>query len=201
MSKAMGKTGGVAAVLFFCLLVACQKGKIEETGDSQPFIRQMEIKELVSHLPADVLPSGGPVSVRFTDEQAVQHQIGVRMAQNAFNFVPPVDGYQVWDDPYTITFYPEKKLERGKEYTCTMDISVLLPGVVTPEPVNFSFTVAGQELEQVTPAFSTPDGARPNQVELKLELSFFEPVDPDEAGENITPDSRQEQSEVRAGTG
>ena len=156
-------------VVFLSLHIAsCSSDKepIKQTAarDLDVPLKITTVEELISHLPSDVLPARGTIRIRFHDEQAGRHQIGVRMIKSNFSFQPPIDGYQSWFDSRTIVFYPDSELDSNTEYIGMLDVESLIAEIEVGEEVSFAFRVAGQEVAEVSPVISSVPGGEPNQV-------------------------------------
>ena len=118
-------------VLILLQLISCSTGdiKTEKSTETEARVehREVTVDKLISHLPAEIIKAGGEIKVRFRGKEAEDQQIGVRMHRTNFSFCPPISGYQVWLDSYTIAFHPETGMERNREYTGVLDVEKLLP--------------------------------------------------------------------------
>ncbi len=203
MSYPKGWLSWWLVVLLFLPVVSCSSGDKPVAEDSVVSRKKVHVnvEELISHLPADVLHGGGTIRIRFHGEQAGPHQVGVMMIKSDFSFQPPIEGYQAWFDSHTIVFYPYNKLEGNTEYTSVLDVESLIPGIEIDKEVMFTFRVAGQEVDEVSPVFSSVPGGEPNQVIIVVEVRFTEPIDVDQAASliNLTVDGRRIEFELSLG--
>ncbi|MCE5271727.1 hypothetical protein LLH00_10640 [bacterium] len=143
------------------------------------------MEELISYLPAEVISAKGPIRIRFLNMEAEPRQFGVKISKRPLTFDPGIPGYLAWEDGNTLAYYPEEKLERGRQYTGTLDVTKLLPRIEVGAPVTFTFRPADFELEKIDAKLITVGDTSSRKMRLTGELTFSAAVKPEELRDKI----------------
>jgi len=189
--KGLTLSSGVLLLLVLFVCGGCKNdGGIKALGGPA---RKVNLEELISYLPAEVISAKGPIRIRFLDKQADPRQFGVQIAKRPLTFDPGIPGYLAWEDEYTLAYYPKDKLARGQQYTGTLEITKLLEGVRLDAPVTFTFRAADFELEKIDSKIVAVGDTSDHKLQLTGEMTFSGPVKLEEVQDKIsfTVDNKQ----------
>ena len=133
------------------------------------------------------------IRIQLASQVKTMGEIGKPDERNLFSFSPAVKGKTYWIDAQTIEFRPDDKLESGKTYQATFDLSkvaetekgleefefdfkVIHPGLVLSQDGLISQNNTSLTYMKLTGEISTADEEDPKKIEKCLELNFNQPL-------------------------
>ena len=126
---------------FFAILLlfnSCDQGKLKIDP---------AFKAYVSEFTSGTIQSLGAIHIRLTSDAIGQEKINSSPPAELFSFSPEIPGNAVWIDQRTIEFRPSKKMQAGKEYRATFQLSKVLKVPEAFSNFNFNFRIIEQSFE------------------------------------------------------
>ncbi len=140
---------------------------------------------IISHVTSGIISSKDKIFLRFVNPVVGKNAIGTTVKSEFFKFKPEIKGESKWEDSRTIVFTPESKLQFHKEYTGTANFTTLIESKINLNPLNFSFRVAGRELEALNGEFELVNENDPDKLSYKGEVAFTENIDFNTVKKNV----------------
>jgi uncharacterized protein YfaS (alpha-2-macroglobulin family) len=158
------------ARILFVLLGLVITGCGPENGSRQELpAYSLETARWISHVPDDVLHGDGEIHVRFVNAVVSEERIGTEPDEALFRFDPPVRGNARWTDSRTLSFQPERPMERGRTVSGQLKLDRIIPEA--PPLLEFQFSVAGREMEKMDVRLS-PLAPQGDRMQLTGSLAF-----------------------------
>jgi len=158
--------------MFF--VIACKKGKESETPS---VVYPENTARIISHVTSGVISSEDNIHLRFVDPIIKKDIVGTIIKPEIFKFKPEIKGVSKWQDSRTIVFIPQSRLPFHEEYTGTIIFRSLIEKKKNLNPLNFSFRVAGRELETLNGEFELVNENDPDKLNYRGEVGFTENID------------------------
>ncbi len=151
---------GLPLVIFalVTLVAGCNKTKV-----GSPKVDEA-MASIVSAYSTGTLSAEGPIRVQMVNPAVDSGKINKVLEKSPFDFSPSIKGSAVWVDSRTLEFRPDKRLERGANFTAKLSLDQFMDVPDKLKTFEFAFTAMKQFYERDLSALQTMDE---NHLELQ----------------------------------
>lgn len=171
IASAAVATALIATIIFF---------KIQHKPEGKPDISWA--RHIKAHTSGEISKMS-PIRVIFNSDIIDEDQIGTG-ATDVFSFSPGIKGAGSWKKRNEIEFVPEKALEPGRHYSCTLKLDDYITASPEAGEFFFSFDIVKQNFDLSFEGFSFPDLENLNIQEYNGRINLAD-VAPDEKIEEM----------------
>lgn len=173
-------------VIFLAILlilsVSCKKKPTTEKAAIP-----LSTAKLISEAPLNLINSGEEVHIRFNRDLVDEAEVGKSLSSDLLRFEPETTGRLRWLDKNTLSFKPDQPWKQRQQYHGTLDLAGLLnKSAGELSPFQFTFSVAGREVQSFKADFTPVEADQPQKLLYKGVLTFTEAAEPSLVKQAVT---------------
>ncbi len=128
----------LSLIAFIWLFAACHSSDKTKKVDSG-------FTTYINAFTSGIVSNADPITIELKEEQ--KFKSGDKATEGLFEFTPEIKGQAIWKDPYTLVFYPDKKLPNAKNFEAVFHLSKLMTLPKKYSDFSFSFQTKKQAFD------------------------------------------------------